>query len=108
MRIREFGRKAARKAELCPKTARSAHEPGIVAHNRITAYNEDGGFMRFLIAVLAVAGVIVSSFALREHYRTEPSPCSINERWDCGAVNHIPFAEVGGILQQLTGQPASE
>jgi vitamin-K-epoxide reductase (warfarin-sensitive) len=64
--------------------------------------------MRYLIAVLALAGVIVSSFALREHYRTEPSPCSINERWDCGAVNRSPFAEVGGILQQLTGQPAGD
>jgi vitamin-K-epoxide reductase (warfarin-sensitive) len=42
--------------------------------------------MRYLIAVLALAGIVVSSFALREHYRTEPSPCSINDRWDCGAV----------------------
>jgi vitamin-K-epoxide reductase (warfarin-sensitive) len=57
--------------------------------------------MRYLIAVLALAGVIVSCFALREHFRTEPSPCSINERWDCGAVNHSPFAEVGGILSAI-------
>lgn len=64
--------------------------------------------MRYLIAVLALAGVIVSSFALREHYRTTPSPCDINERWDCGAVNHSPFAEVGGILQQLTNQPTGD
>ncbi len=54
--------------------------------------------MRYLIALLALAGLVVSCFALREHFRTEPSPCSINERWDCGAVNHSPFAEVGGIL----------
>ena len=64
--------------------------------------------MRYLIAVLALAGLIVSSFALREHYRTEPSPCSINERWDCGAVNHSPFAEVGGILQLLGGPPTGD
>jgi vitamin-K-epoxide reductase (warfarin-sensitive) len=64
--------------------------------------------MRYLIAVLALAGIVISSFALREHYRTEPSPCSINERWDCGAVNHSPFAEVGGIVQQLTGLPAGD
>jgi uncharacterized membrane protein len=54
--------------------------------------------MRYLIALLALAGLVVSCFALREHFRTEPSPCSINERWDCGAVNHSPFAEVGGLL----------
>lgn len=60
--------------------------------------------MRYLIAFLALAGIIVSSFALREHYRTEPSPCSINERWDCGVVNHSPFAMIGGIVLQLRGQ----
>ncbi len=54
--------------------------------------------MRYLVAVLALAGLVVSCFALREHFRTEPSPCSINERWDCGVVNHSPFAEFGGIL----------
>ena len=64
--------------------------------------------MRYLIAVLALAGLVVSSFALREHYRTEPAPCSINERWDCGAVNHSPFAVVGGILQHVLAQPPGE
>jgi uncharacterized membrane protein len=54
--------------------------------------------MRYLVALLALAGLVVSCFALREHFRTEASPCSINERWDCGAVNHSPFAEVGGML----------
>ncbi|MGB2834207.1 MAG: vitamin K epoxide reductase family protein, partial [Candidatus Sulfotelmatobacter sp.] len=35
--------------------------------------------------------------ALREHYRTEgDSPCSINERWDCGIVNHSPYAVIQG------------
>ena len=53
--------------------------------------------MRYLIAVLALAGLVISSFALREHYRTTPAPCDINERWDCGAVNHSPFAVIGGI-----------
>lgn len=63
--------------------------------------------MRYLIAVLALAGLVISSFALREHYRTTPSPCDINERWDCGAVNHSPFAEIGGIVALLRGQDAS-
>ena len=50
--------------------------------------------MRWVLIVLAVAGIVVSSLALREHYRTDTSPCSINERWDCGIVNHSSFATV--------------
>jgi len=48
--------------------------------------------------ILAVLGVVVSSLALREHYRTYgDSPCSINEHWDCGVVNHSPYAMIAGI-----------
>ncbi len=50
--------------------------------------------MRFLIAVLALAGCVVSVLALRVHYSTDTQPCSVNERWDCGIVNHSSFAEV--------------
>lgn len=53
--------------------------------------------MKFILIFLALVGVIVSSLALREHYRTDTSPCSINERWDCGIVNHSPFAKLAGI-----------
>ncbi len=59
--------------------------------------------MRYLIALLALAGLVISCFALREHFRTEPSPCSINERWDCGAVNHSPFAEIEGLPVAVFG-----
>jgi uncharacterized membrane protein len=54
--------------------------------------------MKYLLLILAVLGIIVSSLALREHYRTYgDSPCSINERWDCGVVNHSPYAMRFGI-----------
>ena len=53
--------------------------------------------MRFVIALLAVAGVVVSSLALQVHYSTETEPCSINAKWDCGIVNHSPFAEIAHI-----------
>ena len=54
--------------------------------------------MKYLLLILAVLGVTVSSLALREHYRTYgDSPCSINERWDCGVVNHSPYAMLAGI-----------
>ena len=56
--------------------------------------------MRFLTAAIVIfclAGDVVSILALREHYNTETSPCSINERWDCGAVNHSMFATIDGV-----------
>ena len=54
--------------------------------------------MKYLLLVLALLGAIVSSLALREHYRTYgEAPCSINERWDCGVVNHSPYAMLAGI-----------
>lgn len=54
--------------------------------------------MRHIFIVLAVLGVIASSLALREHYRTYgDAPCDINEKWDCGIVNHSPFAVFLGI-----------
>lgn len=59
--------------------------------------------MRYLVALLAVAGVVVSSLALQVHYSTATQPCSINEKWDCGLVNHssysvlfhVPVAAIG-------------
>jgi len=53
--------------------------------------------MRFLIALLALGGAIVSALALQVHYSVTTEPCSINEKWDCGVVNHSPYAEVVGI-----------
>ena len=53
--------------------------------------------MRFVLALLAVIGIAASVLALREHYRTDTSPCSINEKWDCGIVNHSPYAVFWGV-----------
>ena len=60
-------------------------------------------FMRYLIAFLAVAGIVVSTLALRVHYSNDDQPCDINAHWDCGVVNHsrysvfhhIPVAAIG-------------
>jgi len=41
--------------------------------------------------------MVAASLALREHYRTEASPCSLNEKWDCGTVNKSRFAVIGGV-----------
>ncbi len=53
--------------------------------------------MRYAIAVLALVGAVVSALALQVHYSTATEPCSINERWDCGVVNHSPFAVVDHV-----------
>jgi uncharacterized membrane protein len=53
--------------------------------------------MRYVIAVLALAGAVVAGLALQVHYSTATEPCSINEKWDCGVVNHSPYAELEGI-----------
>jgi vitamin-K-epoxide reductase (warfarin-sensitive) len=50
--------------------------------------------MRFLIALLALAGLVVSILALKVH-NMDPSqapPCKVDGKWDCGAVNHSRFA----------------
>jgi uncharacterized membrane protein len=59
--------------------------------------------MRWVLIVLAVLGIVVSSLALREHYREDTSPCSINARWDCGIVNHSPYAVVMGVPVAIIG-----
>ena len=53
--------------------------------------------MRYLIALLALAGVVVATLALQVHYSNETEPCDINAKWDCGIVNHSPFAEVAHV-----------
>ena len=53
--------------------------------------------MRYLIVLLALAGIVVSSLALKVHYDTGSEPCSINDKWDCGVVNHSPYAVMYGV-----------
>ncbi len=50
--------------------------------------------MRYLIAILALAGLIDSALALRIHYQDPAAapPCAVTERFDCGAVNHSRFS----------------
>ena len=53
--------------------------------------------MRYVIFILALAGLVVSSLALQVHYSTSTEPCSINAKWDCGIVNHSPFSEIAHV-----------
>jgi vitamin-K-epoxide reductase (warfarin-sensitive) len=59
--------------------------------------------LTLLIVLLCLAGVLTASLALGEHYNTNPSPCSINDRWDCGIVNHSPYALIRSVPVALIG-----
>lgn len=50
--------------------------------------------MRYLLALLALAGLYVSVLALRVHNQDPAAapPCAVTERFDCGTVNHSRFA----------------
>lgn len=53
--------------------------------------------MRWILVLLAVAGIYVSAEALHVHNSTDVPPCSINEHWDCGIVNHSEFSVFHGV-----------
>ena len=60
--------------------------------------------MKYALLFLALIGIAASSLALREKYRPYgESPCDINERWDCGIVNHSPYAEIHGVPVAVIG-----
>lgn len=59
--------------------------------------------MRYLIAVLALVGAVVSGLALEVHYTVATTPCSINEKWDCGIVNRSSYSMIAGIPVAIIG-----
>lgn len=50
--------------------------------------------MKYLIALLAFGGIVVSVLALRVHNQdpSQAPPCAVTEKFDCGAVNHSRYA----------------
>ena len=50
--------------------------------------------MKYLLALLAVAGIWVSVLALRVHNQDPAAapPCAVTEKFDCGIVNHGRYA----------------
>jgi vitamin-K-epoxide reductase (warfarin-sensitive) len=51
-------------------------------------------YMRYLIAILAIAGIVVISKALHVHNMDDGAtpPCAVTENFDCGKVNHSKYA----------------
>jgi vitamin-K-epoxide reductase (warfarin-sensitive) len=62
--------------------------------------------MKYLIALLAVAGIAVSSMALHVHLMDSnaPPPCAVSEHWDCGTVGHSRFSWfLPKTMDEMTG-----
>ena len=59
--------------------------------------------MRYVIALLGLVGATVSGLALQVHYTLATTPCSINEKWDCGVVNHSSYSMIQGIPVAIIG-----
>ena len=60
--------------------------------------------MKFVLVILALLGIAAASLALREHYRPYgESVCDINDHWDCGIVNHSPYAMIHGVPVAVIG-----
>ncbi len=57
-------------------------------------FSYNGFTMRYLIAVLALAGILDSYLALRIHFQdpAQAPPCSVTAKFDCGEVNHGRYA----------------
>jgi len=76
----------------------AANYNGSIPATTLDAMSVHGEIVRFVIVLLAVCGMIVSILALKVHF-DDPGkePCSINDKWDCGVVNHSPYAMIAGI-----------
>jgi len=59
--------------------------------------------MRYVIALLAIAGIVASTLALRIHYSMDAPPCDINAHWDCGIVNHSRYSAIHGVPVAVIG-----
>jgi len=56
------------------------------------------------IAVLALAGIVVSSVSLRNHYATSATTyCDVGENFNCDIVNRSAYSLVLGIPVALIG-----
>jgi len=57
-----------------------------------------------LIAILALAGVVVSSVSLRHHYGTsQTSYCDFGDSFNCDIVNRSIYSTVLGVPDALIG-----
>ena len=62
-----------------------------------------GKVLHVLLVLGCLAGIVTATLAYGEHYNTRPAPCDINSVWDCGTVNHSPYALLHGVPVALIG-----
>jgi vitamin-K-epoxide reductase (warfarin-sensitive) len=57
-----------------------------------------GSFLFILIAILALAGIIVSAISLQRHYaRSATQFCDFNQKFSCDIVNRSAYSSIVGI-----------
>jgi uncharacterized membrane protein len=57
-----------------------------------------------LIAVLAIAGAVISTVALAHHYSKDPSSyCNFGQSFNCDFVNRSRYSEIMGIPVAVIG-----
>ena len=59
--------------------------------------------MRYLIIVLALAGIIVSAITLGMHYSADLPPANSKSHWNSSAVNHSSYSVVAGVPVSVLG-----
>jgi vitamin-K-epoxide reductase (warfarin-sensitive) len=59
--------------------------------------------MRYLIMVLALAGIVISAITLGIHYSAEFPPTNSRSHWNSSAVNHSPYSVVAGVPVSVLG-----
>ena len=60
--------------------------------------------LMFAVALIAVAGAMVSSVSLYHHYRTSKTAfCNFGESFNCDLVNRSPYSVVLGVPVALIG-----
>jgi uncharacterized membrane protein len=62
------------------------------------------GRQKFCIALIAVAGILISSLSLYHHYGTsKTSFCNFGDSFNCDIVNHSTYSTIVGVPVALIG-----
>ena len=59
--------------------------------------------MRYLIIVLALAGIVVSAITLGIHYSADLPVANSKSHWNSTAVNHSSYSVVAGVPVSVLG-----
>ena len=84
-------------------------QPAMTPRTPASLANDSRGMgprLMFAIALVAVAGAMVSSVSLYHHFRTSKTAfCNFGESFNCDIVNRSPYSVVLGVPVALIGIP---